>query len=1049
MRVVRPLWWLAVAGAALAGFVAVGEMVELPLRWGDLGGWLEEASIEDALVEITRWVGMVLSGYVVVVAALVLLVDLADAVRAVPLARLLRRVAGGVAVPALRRRLVEASTATAITVSAMTATAGGSVVAGAPSVDQVVDVDVRPGAPVDLPAGISPGQVIGFGIDPQTRSADQTRPTVDGDRRVVAEGDTVWDLAVAHYGFCNAAVVDAIAAASGLDDPNLIYPGQVLVFPILDRAVVAAPPDVPAGAATWSVHTVVAGDTLWDILEARYGEVTADLVWSVADYNGIKDPSDLAIGTRITLPPPTLSRGEEEAPPRRPPAPPPAAEETARTAKHPAAGSPPSPPVSEGATPPPVIKAPAQPPVLAEVSDPADAPVEVPPVKTPPDSAPSSPATTTSSTKGADAVELAPWLVGLAGATTLAAGLLAVYRRLRHRQAAAGARAWRLMPSGPSAELYRQLVAAADLPLVRWAGQELSGVLFGLGHPAAGPLAVEVSEATGLELLWDAPMPDAPAPWEATDDGWLWRLLYDPAAEVPEHVLPPAVPGLVTVGRRGDAQLLVDLEAYGSLAVAGDARAAEDVVRSMVLEYGAGDELSDAWVSTVGLGVDGVEHLGRVQARGEQEALTHARGVVADQRKVMEAAGVDGTFVLRVSAPPTAREVTVIAVRAESCSRLEELLMLAQPRCGLVVVVLGDVSGTGARLIVDDQGDARLEPLGVTVQAANVSHEAAANTAVLLDAAAEPVTVEDLGETERSPNSEQAPPPASTPDATAGIAVEVAALDGPDGVDLGAAGELLADDDDGRDGWQRPAPRLLVRVLGPPRVESPAKLTPQQRTVVVFVASMGGVTTVERLREALWGGKLRSDERFWHVLSAVRSVLGAGIVPSREQHCDQVRFEGSSTDLDLLQALTARAETVPSGEALALLLEGLDLVYGVPFNSPQCVQWAIDTQLQRRAAEVVEDAALRAVELALDADDIAAARRAVAQALLAQPGNELLYRARMRIEHHAGNVAGVRSVYAELVSVLEDLSGDSQASADPSPETKRLFDRLAKGAGHR
>ena len=101
-------------------------------------------------------------------------------------------------------------------------------------------------------------------------------------------------------------------------------------------------------------------------------------------------------------------------------------------------------------------------------------------------------------------------------------------------------------------------------------------------------------------------------PWEATPGGWSWRLLYDPAAEVPEASLPAAIPGLVTFGRRHDAQVLVDLEAFGFVSLDGDMRAAEDVLRSIVLELGAGDELSDAWVSTVGIGVDGVEQLGRV-----------------------------------------------------------------------------------------------------------------------------------------------------------------------------------------------------------------------------------------------------------------------------------------------------------------------------------------------------------------------------------------------------------------------------------------------------
>ena len=74
-------------------------------------------------------------------------------------------------------------------------------------------------------------------------------------------------------------------------------------------------------------------------------------------------------------------------------------------------------------------------------------------------------------------------------------------------------------------------------------------------------------------------------------------------------------------------------------------------MRAVVLELGSGEELSDAWVSTVGLGVDGVEHLGRVQARSDDEALRHARGIVADERRVMDDAGVEGTFVLRASGP--------------------------------------------------------------------------------------------------------------------------------------------------------------------------------------------------------------------------------------------------------------------------------------------------------------------------------------------------------------------------------------------------------------
>ena len=94
----------------------------------------------------------------------------------------------------------------------------------------------------------------------------------------------------AHYGRCDLELLALVASASGIADPNVIYTGQVLTLPTLDSlpAQPDAPPSVPsvaAGEATWALHTIVAGDTLWDILEGHYGFVSADLVWSIAAYN--------------------------------------------------------------------------------------------------------------------------------------------------------------------------------------------------------------------------------------------------------------------------------------------------------------------------------------------------------------------------------------------------------------------------------------------------------------------------------------------------------------------------------------------------------------------------------------------------------------------------------------------------------------------------------------------------------------------------------------------------------------------------------------------
>ena len=147
-------------------------MNETPLRWGDLSGWLDEVSLDSALVEVARWLGIVLAVYVIVVATLVLLSELAALAHALPAARLLHRMARAVALPTLRRRLAEASTATAITVSAMSVS-GGVGLAASPGGG--ADVGCPGGhanrrgpgtARVVLPAGVAPEDVTGFDVAP-------------------------------------------------------------------------------------------------------------------------------------------------------------------------------------------------------------------------------------------------------------------------------------------------------------------------------------------------------------------------------------------------------------------------------------------------------------------------------------------------------------------------------------------------------------------------------------------------------------------------------------------------------------------------------------------------------------------------------------------------------------------------------------------------------------------------------------------------------------------------------------------------------------------
>ncbi|MEZ5257016.1 MAG: hypothetical protein R2705_09050 [Ilumatobacteraceae bacterium] len=80
----------------------------------------QRASAADAAIELARWTGIGLAAYVAVVGLLALVVELAAATRFVPIERTVRAITRFVAVPALRRRLLDASTAAAITVASST-----------------------------------------------------------------------------------------------------------------------------------------------------------------------------------------------------------------------------------------------------------------------------------------------------------------------------------------------------------------------------------------------------------------------------------------------------------------------------------------------------------------------------------------------------------------------------------------------------------------------------------------------------------------------------------------------------------------------------------------------------------------------------------------------------------------------------------------------------------------------------------------------------------------------------------------------------------------
>jgi hypothetical protein len=182
----------------------------------------------------------------------------------------------------------------------------------------------------------------------------------------------------------------------------------------------------------------------------------------------------------------------------------------------------------------------------------------------------------------------------------------------------------------------------------------------------------------------------------------------------------------------------------------------------------------------------------------------------------------------------------------------------------------------------------------------------------------------------------------------------------------------------------------------------------------------------------------------WNLVGRTRTALGQlpdgtwALPPSDRNRRMKGLADGVTTDLAILRHLYDEAQQMPSSQAIELLWQGLELVEGPPFDADG-YDWAHHgTQDVAEASSLIERSAAQLVELALNVDDVERARGAITQGLRGLPGDEVLYRLRMRVEHHAGNLAGVSTAYDELVRYLADLD------AEPSSTTVDLWRSLLR-----
>lgn len=629
-------------------------------------------------------------------------------------------------------------------------------------------------------------------------------------------------------------------------------------------------------------------------------------------------------------------------------------------------------------------------------------------------------------------------LAGITGAVVLAsalAGALALQRRRRR------VRADIRTPSSSATvdPVERAIVAASDIPFIRWASQELAALVRSVGpaeHPAV-PVAVELDPYAGIEVLWDQPVLDAPRPWEATDGGWSWRTLYDPDEPTPLADWPSPMPSLVTVGQRGGRQLLLDLEHIGTLSVTGPKQRVEAFLHSVALELATGDDLADAIVYAVGLEIDQAGALPRVRCTdvdGAVAALAAARNEA--DRLVGDA---ETLFQRRLGPDPLlAMRSTVVLVGCDlDAGDYDRVASESTAGRGVAAVLAADLADASARLELADDGSAQLA--GISTEPLLI--RAAAIPAALLAVVTSAGTAENGAadpEPAVEPQSRKADYGGEPRDATASSHPATVDLDVLDMGDLDACEAALVGD---RDDWDLPEPAVLVRVLGTPTIEGHPEVRGVALRLLVYLACQQGPVSISRIRNAVWGGAARDRKTVSNKLSELRAALGTTVdgepllAPATS---DGVALHPSvMTDLRLCELMAERANEVASQEAIDLLREALALVYGEPFDAAG-YEWA---DADMCAHDVILRAASQLYELACDTDDLATARHALVHGLKGVPGHEELYRLRMQLEHRCVGARAVHATFDELTHQLDALD------CDPSDETVALYEQLTGRRG--
>jgi DNA-binding SARP family transcriptional activator len=653
---------------------------------------------------------------------------------------------------------------------------------------------------------------------------------------------------------------------------------------------------------------------------------------------------------------------------------------------------------------------------------------------------------------------------GVYAAGALTTGALATLYRMRHRQRQARRPGRRIrLPADPLEQRAEQRLRATGpaqqpQPLtLRAALRELATGIAAASMPLPGIAGLCVIPGLLEVLLTSEPAGPPPAPFTITPGrDYCWQL------PLPGHDLGRAatgetgdlLPGLVTAGlTSGGGYLLLDLEPLRVTSCAGPAGLADQVLATVAAEL-ATTRLC-GWYDLLLVGFDELEVIdGRATCCA---SLDHALDLLAARARELRSRGparqVPADIRLRRVAEPDGWDLTLLVSRVPPAGEQMARLLQVTSGGGIAALVAAGADGgpQPAPACIEVAADqerpggviARISPLNIVVRPQPL---AAAEYQALTGLFTCAANLTDVSPQE-PPYHDGGPPwlrPAAAEDAVAGE--DSAGSGGSPGLAPHRVwGEQNGSGRTGTPGGAAPgttgpASTLHVSVLGPFTVTSSAgHLAGRQAELVLALALQGAVgMTMDRLCYALG-----ADPDHAAAGDTVRQIIArartqAGVADDGRTWIEYTGghyrlHEAATFDWDSFHVLAGRGMRAGSRDDLA---GALALVQGEPFTD--CFPWWLDTALIETVRALIVDAAEMLAGLDLAAGDPAASARAVRTGLDADPAAEQLWRALMRAEDGAGNLAGVKSAWTRCLDAIADIAPDGQ----PHPDTVSLYRRL-------